>query len=90
VCALRRLSTRRSRRVHTSIRDNTRHPFWNEDFFLLVMDREHGKLTALLYDYDTIGADSLLGRCAGQGPGRCRAGAPDSPCMRACIGVLGG
>ena len=35
---------------------------WEETFFLLVIDHEHGRLSALLYDYNTIGTDALLGR----------------------------
>lgn len=59
---MRRLYIRPHRRLQSSIKDNRRHPVWNENFKLLVHDPCQDTLTCHLYDYDRIRADTQIGR----------------------------
>ena len=55
---------RAHRRLQSTIKNNRRHPVWNETFRLLVHQPDEDRLTCLLYDYDMIRADALVGRFA--------------------------
>ncbi len=59
-----RLYVRAHRRLQSTIKNNRRHPVWNETFRLLVHQPDEDNLTCLLYDYDMIRADTLVGRSA--------------------------
>ncbi|BDA49969.1 probable Synaptotagmin-5 at N-terminal half [Coccomyxa sp. Obi] len=58
------LYVRTHRRLQSTIKNNRRHPVWNETFRLLVHQPDEDRLTCLLYDYDRIRADTLIGRRA--------------------------
>ena len=59
-----RLYIRAHRRLQSTIQSNSRHPVWNECFRLLVHDPSEDTLTCLIYDYDFVRADTLVGRRA--------------------------
>jgi Ca2+-dependent lipid-binding protein len=63
-----RLYIRAHRRLQSTIQSNSRHPVWNECFRLLVHDPSEDTLTCLVYDYDFIRADTLVGRRASKLP----------------------
>ncbi|EIE23045.1 hypothetical protein COCSUDRAFT_63427 [Coccomyxa subellipsoidea C-169] len=56
------LYIRPHRRLQSTIKNNRRHPVWNECFRLLVHEPDQDTLTCLLYDYDHVRADTLVGR----------------------------
>ena len=59
------LSVRDKRKVKTQVKDNAKHPVWEEEVKLLVHYPEHQSLTAVLYDYDVFDRDDVIGRCGG-------------------------